>query len=249
MNSSFRKPIPCFGNRGLTISFIIPRMNRIILDIETVGKDFESLDEPVQEYFLRYADTENERDEIRERVSLYPLTAEIVAIGLLEPESEKGYVFFQTIGQPPLPFEEERIVYESGSESDILRKFWDTIPRYRQFITFNGRSFDCPFIMIRSAVNRIKPTKDLMPNRYADAHIDLLDQLTFFGASRRKFSLDMWCRAFGIKSPKGEGITGYDVKDLYRAGKSLDIARYCVGDLRATRELLFSWENYIRFSP
>jgi hypothetical protein len=88
-----------------------------------------------------------------------------------------------------------------------------------------------------------------MPNRYNDTHIDLLDQLTFYGAVRRRFSLDMWCRTLGIKSPKENGINGYDVKDLYRGRRYVDIAKYCVGDLRATRELLLYWEKYIRFSP
>jgi hypothetical protein len=99
--------------------------------------------------------------------------------------------------------------------------------------------------MVRSAVHKIKPKRDLMPNRYGDAHLDLFDQLTFFGATRRKFSLDMWCRTFDIKSPKDSGITGYDVKDLYRAEKHLDIARYCAGDLKATAQLLNVWDNYI----
>ncbi|MDI6729565.1 MAG: ribonuclease H-like domain-containing protein, partial [Thermodesulfovibrionales bacterium] len=122
-----------------------------------------------------------------------------------------------------------------------------------QFITFNGRGFDCPFIMIRSAVNKIKPSRDLMPNRYNSAHIDLLDQLTFYGASKRRFSLDMWCKTFNIKSPKsanesGEVITGYEVKDLFKSGRYVDIARYCAGDLRATKELFLIWENYIKVS-
>jgi hypothetical protein len=223
-------------------------VSRIIFDIETVGKDFESLDPPTQEYLLRYAETDDEKAEIKDRLSFYPVTAEIVTIGLLEPESQKGFVFFQTAGDPLLPFEEDNILYESGTEKEIIQKFWNTIRRYKHFITFNGRGFDCPFILIRSAVNKLKPTRELMPNRYADTHLDLLDQLTFFGASRRRFSLDMWCRTFGIKSPKADGITGYEVKDLFRSGRCLDIARYCVGDLRATRELLHLWENYIRFS-
>lgn len=224
-------------------------MSRVILDIETVGKDFESLDTPTQEYLLRYAETDDEKEEIKDRLSFYPLTAEIVTIGLLEPDSQKGFVFFQTTGNPLLPFEEDDILYETGTEKEIIRKFWNIIKHYRQFITFNGRGFDCPFILVRTAVNKIKPTKDLMPNRYGDTHIDLLDQLTFFGASRRRFNLDMWCRTFGIKSPKEGGITGYEVKDLFKAGRCLDIARYCVGDLRATRELLSYWETYMRFSP
>jgi hypothetical protein len=58
----------------------------------------------------------------------------------------------------------------------------------------------------------------------------------------------MWCRTFGIKSPKEEGITGYEVKDLFGQGKFLDIARYCIGDLRATMELFQYWEKYMRFS-
>jgi len=224
-------------------------MSRIICDIETFGRDFDDLDPVTQEYLFRYAENEDKKEEIRESLSFYPLTAEVVAIGLLDPERRKGFVFFQTSGDPLLPFEEEHIRFETGNEKEILEKFWRIIKDYKQFVTFNGRSFDCPFLMVRSAVNKVKPTRDLMPNRYADAHIDLLDQLTFFGASRRKFSLDMWCRTFGIKSPKEEGITGYEVKNLYKAGKYIEIARYCAGDLRATAELLAVWEKYIRYLP
>jgi hypothetical protein len=223
-------------------------MPKILLDIETVGKDFASLDKTTQEYLMRYAGTEDEKEEVKDRLSFYPLTAEIVAIGLLDPDAQRGFVFFQTTGDPLLPFEEENVRYETGTEREIITKFWNVIKGYQQFISFNGRGFDCPFILIRSAVHKIKPTKDLMPNRYSDTHIDLLDHLTFFGASRRRFSLDMWCRTFGIKSPKEEGITGYEVKDLFRSGRCLDIARYCVGDLKATGELLSYWEKYIKFS-
>jgi DNA polymerase elongation subunit (family B) len=222
-------------------------MSRLILDIETVGKDFESLDKPTQEYLLRYAETEGEKEEIKDRLSFYPITAEIVTIGLLDPDTNTGFAFFQNVGDPLLPFEENKVRYETGTEVEILEKFWNVIKDYSKIITFNGRGFDCPFILIRSAVHRIRPTKDLMPNRYSDIHIDLLDQLTFFGASRRRFNLDMWCRVFGIKSPKEGGITGYEVKDLFKAGRYIDIAKYCVGDLRATKELFTYWEKYIRF--
>lgn len=223
-------------------------MSRIIFDIETVGKDFESLDKPVQEYMLKWAESEGDKKEVRESLSFYPLTGEIITIGMLNPDSGKGAVFFRNNSDPLLPFEEESLRYETGTEKEIIIKFWETIKNYDQFITFNGRGFDCPFILVRSAVHKIKPVRDLLPNRYGDAHIDLFDQLTFFGASRRKFSLDMWCRTFDIKSPKEEGITGYEVNGLYKSGRHIDIARYCAGDLRATKELLSVWENYIRFS-
>lgn len=222
-------------------------MGRIIFDIETVGADFNALHPSTQQYLLRWTETEEDEEKVKESLSFYPLTGEIVAIGMLNPDSNKGAVYFQAQGEMLLSFEENEIRYECGTEAEIIQKFWNAVKTYDQFITFNGRGFDCPFIMIRSAANGIKPTRDLMPNRYNSTHIDLLDRLTFYGASKRRFSLDIWCRTFGIKSPKTEGITGYEVKDLYKSGRYVDIAKYCAGDLVATKELLLIWENYINY--
>lgn len=221
-------------------------MSRIIFDIETAGRDFETLEPSVQDYLLKRAITDDEQQEVRDSLSFYPLTGEIIAIGMYNPDSARGTVFFQNNSDPLLPFEDEGITYETGTEEEIVKRFWDTIKNYKQFVTFNGRGFDCPFIMVRSAVHKIKPLRDLMPNRYGEQHIDLFDQLSCFGATRRRFSLDMWCRTFGIKSPKEDGITGYDVKDLYTSRKYTEIARYCAGDLKATAELFTVWENYIK---
>jgi uncharacterized protein YprB with RNaseH-like and TPR domain len=223
-------------------------MSRIIFDIETVGMDFDSLEPSSQEYLLKWAETDEDEQKVKESLSFYPLTGEIVSIGMLNPDTNKGAVYFQTPGDLLLPFEEDGIRFECGTEKEVLEKFWSTIKAYDSFITFNGRCFDCPFIIIRSAVNKVKSTRDLMPNRYNGAHIDLLDQLTFYGATKRRFSLDMWCKTFNIKSPKADGITGYEVGDLFRAKRYVDIARYCAGDLRATRELFLIWESHIKFS-
>jgi len=73
--------------------------------------------------------------------------------------------------------------------------------------------------MMRSAINKIKPTKNLITSRYdKKLHIDLLEQLTYYGLTK-KFNLDFYCKAFGIDSPKSKGISGMDVKNLYEAGK------------------------------
>jgi len=221
-------------------------MSRLILDIETAGRDFDTLDEATQQYFLHKAETEEEIAEAKDSLSFYPLTAEVAAIGLLNPDTLRGAVYFQSPGEEPLlPLEEEGMRFETGTEAEILRKFWETVKQYDTVITYNGRGFDCPFILVRSAIHRIKPSKDLMPSRYSDAHIDLMDRLSFYGAVRRKFSLDMWCRAFGIASPKAE-VTGYEVTGLFGSGRYLDIARYCARDLHATRELFHYWETYIK---
>lgn len=220
-------------------------MPRVVFDIETVGVDFDSLDEQAQEYLLKAARTPEEKELVPEQLSFSPLTGQVVAIALLNPDTGKGAVYYQAPGVEPSEFEENGIVYASGTEAQVLEKFWRTIAFYDQFVTFNGRSFDCPFLMVRSAVNKVRPTKNLVPYRYGDEHIDLYDRLGFFGAVRRTMSLHMWCQALGIRSSKEGGITGYEVPRFFKEGKYLDIARYCFDDIRATAELFAYWNEYI----
>jgi hypothetical protein len=57
----------------------------------------------------------------------------------------------------------------------------------------------------------------------------------------------MFARAFGIKSPKADGVTGDDVAALFREKKFVDIAKYNIGDLIATAEVYKKWEKFIKF--
>jgi DNA polymerase elongation subunit (family B) len=220
---------------------------KLVVDIETIGCDFDAMDEMSKEYILKYADSDEKIQEAKEGLAFSPLTGEIVAIGMLNPDTGKGAVYYQSPGKEQEPLEKDGIEYAAGTEDEILSKFWDTVRHYDLVITFNGRGFDAPYLIIRSAIHKIAPSKDLMPYRYsADTHVDLLDHLTFYGSVRRKFSLHMWCTAFGIKSPKQEGVTGHEVPDLFKKQEYLTIAKYCVGDLYATKELFEYWDNYIR---
>ena len=196
---------------------------------------------------MKYAKDEVEKEEIKsQRLGLYPLTGEIVTIGMYNPDTERGAVYFQAPEEEIAPYVKKTIEYSTGAEKEILEKFWADIKNYNQFVTFNGRGFDCPFLMMRSAILGVKPTRNLMPNRYYMTHIDLLDQLTFYGAFRR-FNLDFYTKSFGIKSPKDRGITGLDVKPFFQKKKYKEIAEYCAGDVKATAELFEIWNEYIYF--
>lgn len=226
---------------------MISSMNTIIFDIETIAQDFDKLDQASQRYLLKGADTEEEQKKAIEQMSLWAPTNQIIAIGMLVAETEKGAVYFQSKNEKIGDFEEDNIKYSSGNEKEILEKFWKAISHADKFITFNGRGFDCPVLMLRSAFLEVKPSKNLMPYRYsAELHVDLLEQLTFYNTAR-KFNLDMYCKAFGIESPKSHGITGLDIKPLFEAGEYEKIARYCAGDLRATRDLYLRWVEYMKF--
>ena len=221
-------------------------MERLVFDIETVGVPWETLDPSVQSDLLKPAATEEERREVMNSLSLFPVTARIVCIALYSPEQDHGAVYFQAPQGELQPVREEKTVFVPCTEQDILIHFWEAAARAKQFVTFNGRGFDCPFILARSAANRVRPTADLMPNRYSSLHIDLMDQFTFFGAFRRRFSLDMWCDALGIEQPKRE-VRGSDVAALYAAGEYMRIARYCLGDAVAAAQLFDLWSRYMRY--
>lgn len=235
-------------------------MRKLIFDIETVGSSYESFDEVTKENLTNWIKRESKNgsdynvllEELKQGLGFSPLTGEVVAIGILDAETNKGAVYFQAPGEKTEPEERDGVKYEIGTEKEIIEKFWNVVNYGTEFVSFNGREFDVPFLTIRSAIHRIKPTKDLMSNRYLNSqkfgslHIDLLDQLTFYGAVRRRGSLHLWCNAFGIKSPKSDGVTGDQVGELFKNKEYFKIAEYNIGDLKATKELYDYWNTYVR---
>ncbi len=226
-------------------------MRRIVFDIETCAYPFESLAENQREYLLRYADKEPDPekrqmmiDDAVRYTSLYPYTSKCIVIGFYDVEKEKSYVYYESEKQEEWKSENENVFYKGLSEKEMLESFWRIAKRVDQFITFNGRNFDVPFLMMRSTMLKVKVTKNLMGYRYGDEHIDLLEQFTFYG-STRKFNLDFYCQSFGIESPKSKDISGMEVKNLYEAGRIKDIAVYCSKDIYATYQLYRIWYQFL----
>ena len=226
-------------------------MRRIVFDIETCAYPFETLSESQREYLLRYADKEPDPekrqmmiDDAVRYTSLYPYTSKCIVIGIYDIEKEKSYIYYESQKREEWTSEEGKVQYKGLPEKEILESFWRIAKQVDQFITFNGRNFDVPFLMIRSAMVGVRVTKNLMGYRYGDEHIDLLEQFTFYG-STRKFNLDFYCQSFGIESPKSKDISGMEVKNLYEAGRIKDIAVYCSKDIYATCQLYKIWEKYL----
>lgn len=220
-------------------------MNRVVFDIETLGFPLDSFDAESQTYLLKFADSEEKIEDVKKNLNLHALTAQVLCVALFNPDTKQGKVFFQSDTKDQYFSQDNTCQFQSGTESEILKSFWDVIPKYDQFITFNGRSFDCPFLMIRSAMLHVKPSRNLIPYRYeSKIHCDLLEQMTFYQATRR-FSLDFYCKQFGIESPKAKGITGLDMRRLYEERRFRDIAEYCYGDVVATAELFHRWNEFL----
>lgn len=232
-------------------------MATLVFDIETIGEDWNALDSLTQHTLTRWIDrahhSESERAilrrDIEEGLGFSPLTGEIIAIGLYDVERKQGVVYYRDDTR-----EEEGsvgdFVLKTRSERDMLVDFWDGAQQYDTFVTFNGRGFDVPFLNIRSAIQGIRPSCDLMAGRYLSQqknvfHIDLQDQLTYYGAMGRRPSLHLFCRAFGIESPKTDGVMGDDVAELFGQKKFRDIAEYNARDVIATTALYEKWRTHL----
>jgi DNA polymerase elongation subunit (family B) len=227
-------------------------MSKVVFDIETIGYDFDKdLDDTQREYLLKFAKTEDEIAAVKEGLGLYPLSGKIVTIAMYNCDSGKGVVYYDPGAgvEKPTDLDEEGAKYIACDEKEILEKFWETIKKFEIYITFNGRSFDIPFIRIRSAILGIPCSIELMTPKFKSGyklnpHIDLLEELTFQGATK-KFNLDFYTRAFGIKSPK-ESVNGHEVPNMIKEGRGLDVAKYCYGDVVATAELFDKWNKSFR---
>lgn len=228
----------------------------LIFDIETVGEAWDTLDATTQAVLTRWIDrsvTEPDAHavalrDVREGLGFSPLTGHIVAIGLYDLERARGVVYYE--GDETDEHEVGDFILKPRTEREMLEDFWEGAKDYDTFVTFNGRGFDIPFLNLRSAIHSIRPTHDLMDGRYLyqqkrARHVDLQDQLTFYGAMHRRPSLHLFCRAFGIESPKADGVAGDDVALLYKERKFVDIARYNAGDVVATTALYRKWRELL----
>lgn len=233
-------------------------MAKLVFDIETSALPLEQFDETQQEYLFRDAQKLPDetargvrRAELLQQFNLWPFTAQVVCIAMLNAETQRGQVLFTAED-----FEEENV--EAGpvefvpcvDEAELLTAFWDVARHYDSIVTFNGRGFDVPFIYLRSALLNVPITrKDWLGYRYqTEPHCDLAEQLTFYSVSGRdgaakRFNLDFYCKAFGIESPKSHGVSGMDVNRLLAAGEHRAIAEYCLRDVQATVLLYQIWKQ------
>ena len=232
-------------------------MATLVFDLETSALPVESFDETQREFLFREAEKIPDPEqrlqrhcEIQRMLNLWPLTAQVVCVAMVNADTERGRVLFTTDDYEPQP--DDGPVQFAGfmEEAELLAAFWDLARRYQTIVTFNGRGFDVPFLYMRSALLSVPISRfDWLGYRYsADPHCDLAEQLTFYGVSgregaSRRFNLDFYCKAFGIESPKSHGITGMDVAGLIKSGQFREVAEYCLRDVQSTLKLYRVWRE------
>ena len=233
-------------------------MATLVFDIETAALPIDRFDETQQEYLFRDANKipdpmarHARKGELEMQLNLYPFTARVVCIAMLNADSLRGQVLFTAEDNDETEDESAPVQFMPClDEGELLTAFWDVAKHYDTVVTFNGRGFDVPFIYLRSALLNVPISrKDWLGYRFqTEPHCDLAEQFTFYSVSGRdgaakRFNLDFYCKSFGIESPKAHGVTGMDVNRLLASGQYRQIAEYCLRDVHATVSLYQIWKE------
>jgi len=144
---------------------------------------------------------------------------------------------------------------DGKDEKELIKNFLNFINlKNPKLVSFNGRSFDMPMLMVRAmkyslsvpayyeVENRMlnKSKWDNYRYRFSDRfHVDLMDHISEFGAVRG-LKLDLLCSMMGI--PGKYDVSGDQVLELYYSGESEKINEYCQSDVLNTYWLYLRYE-------
>ncbi len=180
-------------------------------------------------------------------------------------EEKSGYSFL------PIPFHQvvaisavicddygkfEKVNSINGeNEEEMIKNFLDFIDKKQpKLVSFNGRAFDMPMLMIRAMKYNLscfayfeKENRELNKNkwdnyrsRYSDRfHVDLMDHIGEFGAIRG-LKLDLLCKMAGL--PGKYDVHGDEVTELYYNNEIEKIKEYCESDVLNTYWLYLKYE-------
>lgn len=123
-----------------------------------------------------------------------------------------------------------------------------SVARDKTIVTWNGRSFDLPVIVLRCFHYGIQIPwyyRDKFGHRYrfsADGHLDVMDYLGDYGAARN-LKLNDAARLIGL--PGKLDTNGASVYQMWKDGKHAEIGNYCMTDVAQTA---FVWlrQEHIR---
>jgi 3'-5' exonuclease len=204
-------------------------MLRIFLDIETLPEDRGKL--------ANYPKLCNCNEEEFRRLALSGDHGQVLSVGVIVEYDGK------VIQSGCLGRDRQTMLFHLEERRTLLG-FWKLLksfnPRRDLIVTFNGLSFDLPFLYKRSYANRVKPSVELSFARYRSQPIyDVLMEWNKWDYRARFVSLDELAKILGLESSKTEEIDGGQVYDRFCEGAHELIAAYCMADVHLTRRIYY----------
>ncbi len=227
----------------------------IVLDIECTSQEWDSLPESHRlmarkELSKQTIGQRVTEEEAKERLALSPYTGTITVVSLWDTYFERGVTYYVH----PYALEgltekgDQPVLYRHcKTEKELLERVWRVLGRisFKQVVTFNGRGFDLPYLMVRSICNGVPVLFDLVnAKRYESNHIDVSDVISVYGSCRFNVSLEMLCEQMGIESPKTT-VSGKDAPVLWKQGpeQKKEVVLYCGRDTASLGAVAVGLDN------
>jgi len=122
------------------------------------------------------------------------------------------------------------------AERDLLVNAWKELKKAEHYVTFNGIGYDVPVLLMRSLINRVKPSVKISTKKYVIAnHTDIRAVLGNWD-TYAKGTLDYYMNLLLGRTSKEE-LSGDMVQDTWDMGLGADIAKYCEADCQGSFDL------------
>lgn len=262
MERSETKKVSKFFKKVKLLSIYIVYRYMLILDLETIPLNAEDL----QNYrkYLKDGQTvlldalektiadrkkyksdidwlleiESINEKICKCASLNPLMGRIACIGIIHKD-KKARV--------------EKTFFDRESEKNLLESFWNYISEKQiamKTVTFNGLTFDLPFLYFRSMLHGLDISwHDMGLKKFSSfPHFDLMHQLAFWG-SFKFASLDYFAQAFGYDVDPASCDTGSIVSKWWGCRQDSKLQEYNLEDCRKTAFLYNKTYKYYPQAP
>lgn len=190
-------------------------MTTMVFDIETLPAPPE-LEPLVREQYNRTADRPDSFEDFHRKTALSGNYGRILCIAY-------------AIDDQPV----EVII---GDEKEILRGFWRVAKDVDRFVGHNLMDFDFPFIMKRSIILGIQPSRHISFARYRSDPIYDTQKEWGNWSNTPSTGLDALAKIFGYPTSK-QGIDGSQVYDFWLRGRLDEIYTYCQRDVAVNRQV------------
>jgi len=217
--------------------------SQVVIDIETIPNIdvIDLLPEPQPDSRLKdpikvAADIEKKKEKATGGMSLDPNFGRVCVIGYADRRNGEITSRDHWLAEAT-----------DAAEQELLSAFWESVREYQKVITFNGAGFDIPFLLRRSWLLDVKPSRVFEVVLWKCAtgeanHIDLRLVLSN-GNAKAKGTMDLFGK---LKLGKGkmDGMDGSQVWPAWQEGRIEEVRAYCREDCVRTLELLESLYGY-----
>lgn len=138
-------------------------------------------------------------------------------------------------------------LHTAARELEVLRRFGQYVATHRPaLVTWNGRRFDLPVLMLRSLRAGMGhawyyASRDTRYRYSEDGHCDLADVMADYG-SAPSLGLDGMAKLIGLPGKIGD-FDGAGVGQAYQDGRLEEIGDYCLADAAQTAFLWLRWQR------